>query len=208
MEHLISTWGYGALVLLMLAESACVPIPSEVIMPFAGALAAAGRMELAAVILLGVLGEAMGAFLSWGVGWVGGRPLVQRFGRYVLVSTSDLDKAEAWLHKHGTLGILIGRVLPTVRTFISLPAGIARMPAARFGVPTVLGSLVWDAALAGVGYALGSRWHEIVHGFQSATYVLAALLVLALVAGVVYRWRVFKRDQAASHPADVPGRAR
>jgi membrane protein DedA with SNARE-associated domain len=198
-EHFISSWGYVAVFVLMLGESACVPIPSEVIMSFAGALVAAHRLDFAGALAAGVVGELAGAYLSWAVGRTGGRALVERYGRYVLLTKSDLDRAERWFSERGEVSVLVGRVLPVVRTFISVPAGIAEMSPLRFGVFTVIGSAVWDGMLLGVGYALGSRWSSITHGFNDAGYVLAGLVVLAIAGFVVHRWRAVR----AEHTADV-----
>jgi membrane protein DedA with SNARE-associated domain len=186
-QHFIAQWGYLAVFLLSVAESACVPFPSEVTLTFGGALAAEGRLVLGAVILLGALGETAGGIVAWAVGRFGGRPLVERAGRFVLVSPHDLEIAERWLARRGSLGVLVGRVVPVVRTFQSLPAGVARMRLARFAVLTFLGSLLWDGALAGVGYGLGARWHRITHGFHAATVVLAVLVVAAVAVFIGHR---------------------
>jgi membrane protein DedA with SNARE-associated domain len=195
-QHFISTWGYLAVFLLMLGESACVPIPSEVVMSFAGALGAAGKIDVFGALGAGVVGELAGAYLSWAVGVTGGRALVERYGRYVLLTRSDLDRAEGWFKSRGELSVLVGRVLPVIRTFISLPAGIAEMPPVRFGAFTLLGSLVWDAMLVGVGYALGSRWSSITHGFNDAGYAIGAVAAVVIVGFVAHRWRVVRRERA------------
>ncbi len=205
MEQFISSWGYLALFVLMLAESACVPVPSEVIMGFAGALAASGRMSVAGAVAVGVSGELVGAYLSWGVGRTGGRALVERYGRYVLLSKADLDRAEKWFNHRGELGVLVGRVVPVVRTFVSLPAGIAEMQPIRFGAFTLLGSVVWDTMLVGVGYGLGSRWHSIVRGFSDAGYVVALLVALAVIAFVVHRWRALRHETVEAGSRVTPG---
>jgi len=158
-------------------------------MSFAGALAATGRLELAAVIAIGTAGELIGALVAYTVGRTGGRALVDRFGKYVLIAPGDLVRAERWFARRGEPGIFFGRMIPLVRAFISLPAGIAEMPVVRFGVFTALGSLVWTGALAGVGYGLGGRWHEITKGFDDAGYVLLGVIVVAVAAVIVHRWR-------------------
>ncbi len=181
MQHLISSSGYAAVFLLMLAESACVPIPSEVIMLFAGVVAATGRLSLIWVIVLGVAGNLAGSVIAWAVGWVGGRPALHRWGRWVWLSDSDVDRAEAWFERHGSGAVLFGRMLPVVRTFISLPAGVARMAPVRFCGYTVAGCIPWTAALGVAGYELGSAWKGVAHGFHDATYVVAAIVVVAIV---------------------------
>ncbi len=193
MEHFLTTWGYLALFLLAVGESACIPIPSEVTMTFAGALAgglvASGKLNLPAVILVGTVGELGGAFIAWGVGVTGGRALVERYGRFVLLTKKDLDRAEKWFRRNGDWGVLVGRLLPVIRTFVSLPAGIAEMSPLRFGIFTVIGSLVWDSILAGIGYEVGTRWQQIASKFTDAGYVIVILAVLAIAAFLVHRLR-------------------
>jgi len=203
MEHLLSSWGYLALVLLTVAEAACVPIPSEVTVGFAGYLASTGRLDLALVIVLGTLGEAVGAFIGYGIGRLGGRPLVERFGRYVLLSHADLDRAEDWFDHRGEWSVLIGRVVPLVRTFVALPAGVAEMQPVRFGILTSIGSLVWIGSLASISYSLGGQWHRLSHGFSMAGYVLAALAVLVIVGFVFKRWRHVRAEREISKASEV-----
>jgi len=189
MQSFIASSGYLAVFLLMTAESACIPIPSEVTMLFAGALASRGTLSLVPVILLGTLGNLVGSYIAWFVGRTGGRALLGRFGRLVLIRDEDLDRAERWFQTRGELAVFAGRLIPVVRTFISLPAGVAEMPAVRFGVYTVLGCLPWTAALAAAGYALGASWHSLVRGFTTATYVIAALAVVGIAVFFVARLR-------------------
>jgi membrane protein DedA with SNARE-associated domain len=158
-------------------------------MGVAGYLASTGRLNLAVVIVLGTAGEITGAFIGYAIGRTGGRALVERFGRYVLLSHDDLDRAERWFERRGDLGVLIGRVVPLVRTFIAIPAGVAEMPVVRFGIFTSIGSLVWIGSLAGVAYSLGGQWTKLTHGFDIAGYLLAGLAVLAIVAFLAHRFR-------------------
>ncbi|MGH9028506.1 MAG: DedA family protein, partial [Acidimicrobiales bacterium] len=195
MEHFLSSWGYVALAVLTVAEAACIPFPSEVTVGFAGYLASTGRLDLAAVIALGTAGETVGALIGYGIGRIGGRRLVDKYGRFVLLSHADLDRAERWFERRGDLSVLVGRVVPVVRTFIALPAGVAEMKPLRFGVLTSLGSLVWVGCLAGVGYGLGSQWHRITHGFSLAGYILVALAVLAIGAWILRRWRHVRAER-------------
>ncbi|MGD0321450.1 MAG: DedA family protein [Acidimicrobiales bacterium] len=204
MEHFLSSWGYLALILLTVAEAACVPFPSEITVGFAGYLASTGRLDLVAVIVLGTAGETVGAFIGYGIGRLGGRPLVEHFGRFVLLSHADLDRAERWFDHRGEWSVLIGRVVPVVRTFVALPAGVAKMQPARFGILTSTGSLVWIGALAGASYSLGGQWHRFTHGFSVAGYVLVILAVLAIAGFVFHRWRHVHVERAA----DAPGTAR
>ena len=166
MQGFISSYGYLAIFILMLAESACIPVPSELTMLFAGALSAGAvagaHLNLVLVIAAGVAGNVAGSYLAWGIGAYGGRAAWHRWGRYMLLRDDDIDRAERWFGRHGTKAVFFGRLLPVVRTFISLPAGLARMPAGRFGVYTVLGCIPWTAALALTGYLVGANWGSVV----------------------------------------------
>ena len=195
MQHLLSSWGYLALVLLTFAEAACVPIPSEVTLGYAGYLASTGRLDIAAVIVLAVLGEFLGSFVGWSIGRFGGRPLVEKFGRYVLLTNSDLDRTELWFRRRGEPAVFFGRVLPVVRTFISIPAGIAEMGLVRFGAATFAGSAIWCTAIALVGYELGGEWNKITKGFSAAGYVLVAVAVVMIAAFILHRLAVVRRER-------------
>ena len=198
MQHFITTYGYLAIFVLMLAESACIPVPSELIMTFGGALAAGAvpgtQLSLAGVILAGVAGNVAGSYIAYAVGRYGGQPLLRRLsegrlGRRLL-REHDLDRAIAWFDRHGGKAVLIGRMLPVVRTFISLPAGIAEMPAVRFGIYTTIGCIPWTAALAVAGYAVGANWESIANAFHGPSYITAAVVLLAIVIGI---WRYLRR---------------
>ena len=177
----ISAAGYAGVAGLMAVESACIPLPSEVIMPFAGYLASTGRFSLALAATAGAVGCNVGSTLAYAVGARGGRPLVERWGRYVLLSPGDLDRAERFFRRFGGPAVLIGRLLPVVRTFIALPAGVARMPQLPFQLYTFVGSWPWCYALAYVGYLLGERWDSdprlraAMHRFDFAVVGLLAL---------------------------------
>jgi membrane protein DedA with SNARE-associated domain len=207
--HFISQWGYVAIFVLTVAEAACIPIPSELTLGLGGALAS-GRvsgksLELVFVILIGVAGELVGSSIAYVVGRTGGRALVDRFGKYVLLSHRDLDRAEAWFARRGPSAVLVGRVVPVVRTFISFPAGVAEMPLLPFAVFTTIGVTIWVGVLAGIGYSLGSSYHSMVHAFGYASYVFAALAVLALAAGLWHRVRVVRAErEGASRQVPTP----
>jgi membrane protein DedA with SNARE-associated domain len=177
--------GYLAVFILMLLESACIPIPSEVTMLFAGFLASPDRptdalqLNFVAVAMAGVLGNVVGSWLAYGVGRKLGRTPVDRFGRYIGIRSHDIDKAERWWAKHGTAAVFFSRMLPVIRTFISLPAGIERMPFGRFTLYTSVGCVPWVFALTGVGYVLGQSWDTILGSFRLASYAIAGLIVLA-----------------------------
>jgi membrane protein DedA with SNARE-associated domain len=188
-EHLVQTFGYFAIFLLMAAESACIPIPSEVVMPFAGVLASQGHLELVAAILVGVVGNVVGSLVAWAVGRAGGRPALRRFGRLVWLRESDLDRAERWFAAHGEPAVFFSRLLPVIRTFISLPAGAAEMPLGRFSLYTAAGSLPWSAGLAIAGFALGENWRVIDRYVADVGYVVAVVAVVVIVAFFVRRAR-------------------
>jgi membrane protein DedA with SNARE-associated domain len=201
MQHLIVTYGYLAVFVLMVAESACIPVPSELIMTFGGALAAGAvpgtSLNLVAVIAAGVAGNVVGSYLAWAAGRYGGQPALRRWGHRLWLRDRDLDRANRWFARHGPRAVLVGRVIPVVRTFISLPAGIAGMDPVRFGIYTTIGCIPWTAALAFAGYAVGSNWESIVNGFRGPTYIIAAVLVAALIVVI---WRYVRRRRAESAP--------
>ena len=199
MQHFIVTFGYLAVFVLMLAESACVPIPSEITMPFAGALAAGavagGRLNIVAVILAGTLGNVAGSYAAWAVGRYAGQAALHRWGRYVWLREEDITKAHGWFNRHGSASVFFGRLLPVIRTFISLPAGFADMPPLRFGLYTFAGCLPWTAALALVGYAIGANWHKVADAFKGPTYIVAAIVVVACAVAVAV---LIRRRRGAS----------
>jgi membrane protein DedA with SNARE-associated domain len=209
-QQFIASYGYLAIFVLMVAESACIPVPSEVTMVFGGALAAGAvagtQLNLALVIAAGVAGNVAGSYIAWGVGAYGGRAAWRRWGRYVLLRPGDIDRADRWFGRHGTKAVFFGRLLPVVRTFISLPAGIARMSPARFGIYTLAGCIPWTAALAWAGYAVGANWQHVVSAFHGVTYALIAVIVLLVVIGfgllVRRRIRDHAQDDGRDHAKD------
>ena len=204
-QHFITQYGYLAVFLLMLAESACIPIPSEVIMLFGGALAAGAvpgaHPSLLGIIVAGVLGNLAGSYVAWAVGKYAGQAAVRRWGRRVGIREHDIDRATAWFERHGASAVLFGRVVPVVRTFISLPAGFAGMPAIRFGLFTTLGCIPWTAALAIAGYALGANWQSVANGFHGPTYAIAGIIVVAAAAAIVLHLRRRRRNDAGGPAA-------
>lgn len=177
--------GYWAVFLGMVLESAGIPLPSEVILPFGGYLVAIHRLTLLGAFGAALAGGVVGGILLYAIGRFGGRPLVVRYGRYVLIREKHLDEADRWFERHGGLSVVVGRLLPVVRTYISLPAGVARMPFWRFVVYSVVGSIPWTVALLLAGRALGSRWHSIAH---AVSRIDAALVVVVVVAVVLAIW--------------------
>jgi membrane protein DedA with SNARE-associated domain len=180
----IGATGYLGVALLMGIESACIPLPSEIIMPFAGYQVYLHHLTLWGVATAGALGCNVGSAIAYWIGAYGGKPLVERFGRYVLLSRHDLDRTTQFFEKYGSVTVLVGRLLPVVRTFIALPAGIARMPQLRFHIYTFIGSWPWCFVLAYVGMKLGQHWETdprfkaIFHRFHlGVEIVLLALIV-------------------------------
>ena len=210
-QQFIASYGYLAIFVLMMAESACIPVPSEVTMVFGGALAAGAvagsQLNLVLVIAAGVAGNVAGSYIAWGVGAYGGRAAWRRWGRYVLLRPSDIDRADRWFDRHGTKAVCFGRLLPVVRTFISLPAGIARMPPVRFGLYTLAGCIPWTAALAWAGYAVGANWQHVVSSFHGVTYVIIAVIVLLVAVAIALGVRRRIRDRGGE-PGRDPGRER
>jgi len=178
----ISTLGYSGVVLLMAIESACIPLPSEIIMPFSGYLVSKGEMNLWLVGVAGAVGCVVGSMVAYWVGMYGGRPVIEKYGRYILISHHDLDLADRWFAKYGEIIVFVSRLLPAIRTFIAFPAGVARMNIARFIIYTFAGSLPWCIGLAYVGQKLGEQWDKdprlkiLFHRFD---FVIGILIVIA-----------------------------
>jgi membrane protein DedA with SNARE-associated domain len=207
MESFLTQWGYAALILFGFLEAACIPISSEITFGFAGVLAYQGHLNLALVIILGTLAELAGSYASYAIGRIGGRPLVHRLGRYVLVTESDVSRAERFLEGRGAWAIPVGRMLPFVRAFISIVAGLVRVPAGKFGILSLIGTVMYATALSLIGYGLGSAWRSVNHGLTVAGYILFALIVIAIVGFVLYRLRAFRREarlkaEGAAPPPD------
>ena len=199
----VGDWGYAAVFVLMALESACIPIPSEVTMPVGGFLASSGRLDLIVVGLLGVLGNLVGSWIAYAVGATGGRAFVLRWGRYVRLRPHDLDRAERWFADHGEGAVFWSRLLPVVRTFISLPAGVGRMPLGRFSVYTALGCIPWSYGLTLGGYYLGRNWERLAKNIEAASFVVAGLVVVAVVVLIV-RARRARRKARTSAAGRIP----
>ncbi len=195
----ISTTGYGGVVLLMGIESACVPLPSEITMPFSGYLVASGRFDLNLVALAGAAGCLLGSYVAYFVGARGGRRLLLRYGRWVLIAPHEIELADRFFARWGSHAVFISRLLPVVRTFIALPAGVARMRLLPFSVYTFIGSYIWCFALAWAGMKLGQHWGELgpyFHRFDGAI----AILIVAGVAAALYN-RIKGISSARHDPA-------
>lgn len=188
----ISKTGYLGVLLLMTIESACIPLPSEIIMPFAGYLVYTGRFSLLWAATAGALGCNLGSVIAYEIGCYGGRPLVERYGSYVFLGRHELELADRFFQRFGGVAVFVGRLLPVIRTFIALPAGIARMPRLRFHVYTFIGSWPWCFALAWIGMKLGEQWDEDPR-LKQWFHRLDAVIVAVLLAGILWfvwsHWR-------------------
>ncbi len=192
----ISAIGYPGILILMAIESACIPLPSEIIMPFAGYLVSTGRFNLVLVATFGALGCNVGSTIAHAIGMYGGRPLLEKWGAYVLMSPRDLDLAERFFARYGSITVFVARLLPVIRTFIALPAGMARMPQLPFQLYTFAGSWPWCFALAYVGMKLGERW-ESDPRLRELMHRADAVIVAALVAGLAWWvWRHWRSRRA------------
>lgn len=210
----IAKYGYLAIFLLMVLESACIPIPSEVTMLFGGALVTASflapeqQLQLVLVVVVGTLGNLVGSWLSYWVGYAGGRPLIDRWGRYLLLRPHEIDRAHTWFERYGHEAVFVGRLLPVVRTFISLPAGVARMRFWKFTLYTLLGCLPWSFALTFLGYKLGERWDKVERFLRPFSWAIAAAVALSIVWFVWHRLRRIRAEEADRGPdrAEEPTR--
>jgi len=202
--HQISLFGYWGVIFLMAIESACIPLPSEVIMPFAGSLTTTiiingdlqpASLNLILIGLAGALGCLIGSIVAYWVGFWGGRSFIERYGKYILIRKRDLDNADRFFHKHGHRAIFISRLLPIVRTFISLPAGISRMKFGKFCLYTFLGSVPWCLALAWLGRILGQNWKVIEKYFRKADVVIGILIAVGIAW---FFYRHFRKEKTVS----------
>ena len=193
-EHLITdylgAYGYQAVFVLMVLESACIPIPSEVTMVFGGFLVSRGELDFFWVAMLGTIANVVGSWIAYWVGLRGGRPLIERWGKYIFLREHELDRAEAWFARRGDMAVFVSRLLPVVRTFISLPAGVARMPFGKFTLYTFLGCLPWTFALTWAGLILGDNWETVLRYGEPISWAIA-------IAGVAFiAWWLVKRARA------------
>lgn len=181
----IATLGYGGVILMMGLESACIPLPSEVIMPFSGYLVSTGRFNLQLVAIAGALGCLLGSYVAYYIGGSGGRRALERYGRYLLIAPHELELADRFFARWGSPAVFTSRLLPVIRTFIAFPAGVARMNSVPFTIYTIAGSYLWCLALAWAGMKMGEHWSALApyfHRFNS----LIALLLAAGVALFLY----------------------
>ena len=195
----ISSGGYLGIALLMAIESACIPLPSEIIMPFAGYLVSTGQFNLFAAATAGALGCNLGSIVAYEAGKRGGRPFVERWGRYLLIGADELDAADRFFQRWGSLAVLIGRLLPVIRTFIALPAGVARMRLVPFHIYTFVGSWPFCLALAWIGMKLGDKWNSdprVKAAFHQADLAIGLALVALVALYVWHRVNGIRKNRA------------
>jgi membrane protein DedA with SNARE-associated domain len=196
--QVISVGGYGGIVALIVMNSCGVPIPSELIMPFSGYLVYLGRFHLLLVVIAGAVGCNIGSAIAYWIGAKGGRPLVERYGNWVLMSHHDLDRMTYFFERYGSIAILVGRMLPVVQTFVAFPAGIGKMPRLRFHIYTSVGSLVWYFCLAWAGMKLGQKWNTDPR-FEAWFHRFHLAVELAIVAALVwFVWTHVSRRRVAN----------
>jgi membrane protein DedA with SNARE-associated domain len=203
-QSFVADWGYLALFLITALSAFCIPVGSELAMAFGGALAsgqvlsaAHHHFSLGLVIVVAVLGELVGGLLGYALGRFGGRPLVDRVGRYLLLTDRDLDRVEAFLAQRGDPFVLVGRLIPLLRSFVSVVAGLAEMTLWRFFIFSLIGDVIFSSALSSLGYALGGSWHTVVKDFSDAGYVALALALIAVAIGALHRVKVLRQERAA-----------
>ncbi len=201
MEDFVTDYGYLAIFLLMTAESALIPFPSEVTMLVGGWYSANGTLDFFWVVTAGVVGNLVGSWLAYALGRKTGRALLDRYGKYVLIRSHDVDRAEIWWGKHGDAATFFSRLLPVIRTFISLPAGIAKMPFGKFTLYTFLGVVPWTAGLTYLGVVVEDNWENVLSYFDVPTLVIGLTLVVAAVVWYVRR-RKARGVAAADRPLD------
>lgn len=199
--HFISTLGYFGIFILMTLESALIPIPSEVTMPFSGSLAAAGRFNFWLIVAAGTLGNLVGSILAYFLGAWGQeavvRKVIVKYGKYFLISEHEYDHSERWFRKHGEMIVFVSRVLPIVRTFISLPAGVAKMNLTKFILYTTVGSLIWSYLLTNIGVMLGNNWQSLEVYFRKFDLVIVVFLLGAIFFYVRRKLKHFRRPTAS-----------
>jgi membrane protein DedA with SNARE-associated domain len=188
--NFISATSYFGITFLMALESACLPVPSEIVMPFSGFLVFEAKFTLWPVVIWGTIGNLIGSIIAYAVGFYGGRPLIKKYGKYVLISNHDLDRADKWFDKYGQSTVFFSRLLPIVRTFISLPAGIAKMNFKKFSFYTLAGSLPWSFFLTYVGIIMGKNWSELRVYFEKFDLVIGGLIAVLIIWWI---WRHFSQ---------------
>ena len=205
MEHFLASWGYLALVGITALAALGIPVGSEIAIGYAGVLASGqfvsghhDHLTLALVIVFAALGEVLGSLIGYAIGRYGGRSLVDRVGKYVLLTHKDLDRAEAWFQRRGDPMVFFGRFIPLVRSFVSIAAGIGEMSLAKFVAFSAAASVIWCGVLAGIGYGVGGSWHKVITDFSYVGYIAAAAVVVVVAIFVMHRLRQLRLERSSS----------
>jgi membrane protein DedA with SNARE-associated domain len=205
-EHFLETWGYLAVFALSFISAMGLPVGAELAVIYGGVLASGQiahephHLNLVIVIVLATVGELVGSLAGYLIGFYGGRPLVDRFGKYLLLTHRDLDRAEKWFDRRGEPLVLFGRFVPLLRSFVSFAAGLGEMAIAKFVVFTIIGCAIWCTALASLGFALGASYNHVLKAFSDTGYALAALAVIAVVGLLVHRLQTVRKERSTSLP--------
>lgn len=213
MQQLVVHWGYLALFVITALSAFGIPVGSELAMAYGGALASGqvlasgshSHFSLVLVIVVAVIGEMVGSIFGYALGRLGGRPLVDKVGKYILLTHRDLDRAEEFLDRRGEPFVLLGRLVPLLRSFVSVVAGLAEMAVGRFLVFSLVGSAIFTTVIVSLGYSLGGSWHKAVKDFSYVGYVAGALAVLAVAIAVIHRLRVLREERSGRGPAPRSG---
>src|ERR1700678_514375 len=209
MQSFLVSHAIYAIVLFGVLEAMCIPISSELTFLLGGAIASGAVVHphpsLALVIIVGILAEMVGSYIAYGVGRWGGSPLVRRWGRYVLITESDVARAERFLAGRGAWALPVARMLPFIRAFASIVAGLVDTPPVRFGILNLIGTVIYIVVLSSIGYSLGHQWSKVSHDIGDIGYVLAGIIIIAIVGFVIYRLREFRREAAAAGAGATAG---
>jgi membrane protein DedA with SNARE-associated domain len=202
-QSVVSDMGYPGLFILIMLESTLVPIPSELVMPFAGWLAYKGEFSLPVILVINSVAALVGSGICYWLGAAGGKPLLLKYGKFILVRRKDIEKTEAFFARHGKATILVGRFLPVVRHIISIPAGIARMPLVPFFTQTFIGATIWGSVLIMIGYELGGKWESVAKQLKKVDLAVGlGIIALALTIAVVFVIRRRRERGAAENNAE------
>jgi membrane protein DedA with SNARE-associated domain len=201
MTTFLTNEGYLALAIFAFVQACCIPISSEITLGFAGVLAYQHHLSLALVIIVGILAELAGSFTSYGVGRLGGRSAIERYRRYVLMTRKDVDRAERFFAGRGAWAVAVARIIPLVRAFAGLVAGLVEVPVAPFALFNLIGTAIWVTALSLAGYAVGNDWTKASKNFSHASDLLAILVILALVVLIVHKWLQIRKERKADAAA-------
>jgi membrane protein DedA with SNARE-associated domain len=201
-QGVVRDMGYPGLFLLIMLESTLVPIPSELVMPFAGFLAQKGDFSLPVILVINSTAALLGSGICYWLGMVGGKPILMRYGKYILVRKKDIERTETYFARHGKATILIGRFLPVVRHIISIPAGIARMPLVPFFTQTFIGATIWGSVLILIGYELGARWDTVATKLKHIDLIVGVVILVVILA-LAIRFVIRRRRERGLAPDDA-----